>query len=94
MSQDEEQEVVNLLDEEAALENFRKRLSIPSIVQSNKMYLILVGFTEDDIKYEFKANFTTLNWLMDLDNSNIFLDFGLNRQKLTRPLLNWLAEID
>lgn len=93
MDETEEKEVINLLDEEATLKIWGRKLAIPNVVQSNKMYLLLVGFSEDAIREEFKANYTTLNWMMDLENVTIFLDYGFNRQRLTRGMLNKLSDL-
>lgn len=90
----EVEDKLNLLDEEATLKIYANRLGIPSLVQSNKMYLMLVGFTKEDIYKAVKENYTSLNWMLDLKNSVIYLDYGLNRQKLTRSLLNKLSEVD
>lgn len=87
-------EAVNLLHEESTLRILAGKMSMESLIQSNKMYLLLVGLTEEDIKKEFRANYTTLNWLLDLEHSVIYMDFGFNRQKLTRSLLNKIAEFE
>ena len=91
--EDDEKVTVNLLDEEATLRIYGEKLSIPNLVQSNKMYLLLVGLTENGIREEVQANYTTLNWVMDLENATVYLDYGFNRQKLTRALLNKLADL-
>lgn len=90
---DEEQEDINLHFEENTLRTLGKNISLPFLIHGNKMFLVLSGLTEKDIEKEFSYHFTTLNYLLDLENCKIYLDYGYNREELTRDILNEITQM-
>lgn len=89
-----EDDKANLHDEEITLRIYGKNISIPHLIQNNKIYLILTNLSDADIESEFKANYTSLNWLLDMENCSVYLDFGYNRQLLTREILQNVTKFD
>lgn len=79
---------INFEHEEGALRSLSRSIAIPCLIQGTKMYLALTGRTLSDLKDDFSENFTTLSYLLDLENCTIYLDFGYNREVLTRHLLD------
>lgn len=89
---EEQKEKINLHDIQSTLQGLSDRLQgINFLLKNNSLY-ILVDSELDDFKTRLKDNFTYLHYLTEVEHAFIYLDFGLNKVRITSSDLNKLTD--
>lgn len=80
------EERVNLEVESLTARKLAEETDLRFLVQGSSVYFMVGG--DEKVQEKLLKNFSTLRKLVELENCNVYLDYGVNREKLTPILLN------
>lgn len=86
----EEPPKINLRDEETSMRSLLESRGLKNahyLVHGNRLVLLL-GSSPVPPEQVLKDNYSILSFMLEHPDREVYLDFGCNRQKLTKSLLN------
>lgn len=74
---------------EYAIQKFAHNLTLPYLLIGNTLVVSMVEVASDQVRDILKANNSTLTFILEAEeNVEVYLDFGFNRERLTKQLLH------